>query len=78
MAGNFRNLLQEESDVFEQIAINNDMGHPPAVLKRLEVKQLIVKKVESNGMKHYYVPIPIHIEWCQWCSEQPEIAGYEL
>jgi hypothetical protein len=23
-------------------------------------------------LPQYQVPIPIHMQWCQWCSEQPE------
>jgi hypothetical protein len=24
--------------------------------------------------RSFFVPIPVHIQWCQWCSEQQENA----
>ena len=72
---NFRNLTNAQSDVFEQIAVGNDGGHNPKVLDRLEKMGLLISKSQILSgyppvmIKRYEVPIDIHIEWCQWCSE---------
>jgi hypothetical protein len=74
----FRDLPKAQSFVFEQIAINNDAGHHPATLKALMKKGLIEETRERQGafsIFRYHVPIPIHMEWCNWCSKQP---GNEL
>ena len=73
----FRNLPQAQAAVFEQIAVNNDGGHNPNTIKALLRKGLIAQTEERSGpfvTFRYYVPIPIHMEWCRWCSEQPENA----
>jgi len=72
---NFRNLPDAQAQVFEQIAVNNDAGHHPATVKALLKKGLIEQTGERQGLLtvfRYHVPMPIHIEWCQWCAEQPE------
>ena len=74
---NFRNLTNAQSDVFEQIAVGNDNdgGHNPKVLDRLEKMGLLTSKSQILSgfppvtIKRYEVPIDIHMEWCQWCSE---------
>ena len=72
---NFRNLTNTQSDVFEQIAVGNDGGHNPKVLDRLEKMGLLISKSQILSkcppvmIKRYEIPIDIHIEWCQWCSE---------
>ena len=73
----FRNLSEKQSDVFEQICINNDAGHNKRTLKALENKGLIECKmlpVNDGGFPpinilRSRVPVAIHMEWCQWCSD---------
>ena len=78
----FRGLPQKQHDAFEQIAVGNDRGHHNRTLAALERKGLIVSYREPLGgnlsrryeripliMTHFQVPLPIHMEWCQWCEE---------
>ena len=87
----FRNLSQYQSDVFELIAINQDGGHHPRTLEVLEKKGLITKhEVQTYGkgnspidripmiIYRYSVPLAVHMEWCEWCAEQPEVEKDKL
>lgn len=83
-AKRFLGLTKALADTFEQIAVGNDVGHPPAMIQALLKKKLIEETEEQvAGMlraggsgfitrKRYFVPIPIHAEWCKWCAEQPD------
>ena len=71
----FRNLSPKQSEVFEQIAVGNDAGHNPRTLDALWRKNLIERTEQSvKGtlfvVYRYHVPLPIHREWCEWCSQQ--------
>ena len=64
---------------FEQIAIGNSAGHHPKTIKALLAKGLIERgddymfggdRFGPIAIPTYYVPLPIHAEWCEWCSEQ--------
>ena len=62
--------------VFEQIATGMDRGHHPATLKALLEAGLIVGKTKTYAsidgdfrIVRFHVPIPIHMQWCQWCCE---------
>lgn len=71
----FRNLTPAQSRVFEQIAIGNDRGHNYRIINRLFAAGLIDREEVRDGYFHtwrYFVPLPLHMEWCQWCSEQPD------
>ena len=67
---------------FEQICIGQKPVGPVHLFDRLEKKGLIEKKerilcYDRFGpvfVPEYSVPIPIHMQWCQWASEQPEIV----
>lgn len=75
---NFRNLTDQQSQVFEQIAIGNDTRHNYATIKSLLRKGFIERVGQMERTKsglvieinRYQVPLPIHIEWCAWCSQQ--------
>lgn len=77
----FRKLPKHQSEVFEQIAIGFDQFHHHKTIEALEKKGLIIRretKVYGRGntvldrmpmtVYRYEVPIPIHMEWCQWCT----------
>ena len=67
----FRGLPRKQAEVFEQIAVGNDGGHHPAMLEALQRKGLISfreKKFFRTIVQAPYVPIPIHVEWCEWCA----------
>jgi len=67
----FRGLPKKQVEVFEQIAVGNDGGHHPATLGALQRKGLISfreKRFFGTVVQAPYVPIPIHVEWCEWCA----------
>jgi hypothetical protein len=74
----FKGLTKNQIRVFEEIAINHDQGHNPITLRSLEKRGLIrsFRDPLSDGhslqviVKRYYVPIPIHTDWCKWCAEK--------
>jgi predicted thioredoxin/glutaredoxin len=77
----FRNLTAVQERAFEHIAINSHaaVAHSPAVLRRLEEKGLLVGRDVVEGKppvtftyRVYEVPIPVHMEWCQWCERYAE------
>ena len=61
---------------FELIAVNQTKGHHPKVIKALSEKGLIAFTIHSGSgrlgrfsWKEPFVPIPIHMQWCEWCAE---------
>lgn len=72
---NFRDLTNAQQRVLGLIAINEDLGHNERVYRALEAKGLIVGEDENRGgfppltVRRYHVPMPVHMEWCTWCSE---------
>ncbi len=73
----FDNLPAKQAAAFEQIATGNDRGHHPATLRALVNKGYISEWAQTIGrdgfgditVMRYEVPIPVHIRWCEWCSE---------
>lgn len=68
------NCTERQRAAFEQIGIGQDAGHHPATLAALESKGLIASTREIEGyppvtIKRYHVPLPLHMQWCAWCSE---------
>lgn len=82
----FRGLGPKQEEVFRQIAFGHDgTGCPRATLRALEAKGLIVgADVPTYGptmapmdripimVRRYTVTLPLHMEYCRWCSEQPD------
>lgn len=72
----FTKLTSKQLAVFEQVAVNNDSGHPQKTLGILIRKGYIVGRLQylegfpPTAVICYSVPIPVHIAWCQWCAEQ--------
>lgn len=78
-------LTKAQQDVLGNIAIGLDGYHPARVIKALLAKGLIEPE-EQRGygsgnspidripitVTRYSVPLPVHIAWAQWCSEQGE------
>ena len=70
-------------EVFEQIA--EGITNPPASKKTLDAlakKGLIDVEWETVGwcsgaikVPRWFVPIPVHIQWCEWCAEKLEAQG---
>ena len=77
---NFEGLNNKQQQVFSMIAINQDGGHHPKVVSSLLRNGFVEATEEIVGfppvaVKRYFVPIPVHIRWCEWCSEH--CAGEE-
>lgn len=72
---NFKSLTKTQSKVFVQIATGNDAGHNRKVLDRLENMGLLTCELQQLSgfppvaIRRYEVPITVHMEWCQWCSD---------
>jgi hypothetical protein len=68
---------------FEEIAAGvRHHGWSKKTIAALREKKLIEEELRTIGVDRFgpinvscsYVPTPIHMQWCEWCSEQPEIA----
>ena len=76
----FRGLRGKQRECFELIAIGRVTRHHPRTLAVLAKKELIkfeTKTIPLPGLGTLvidapYVPIHIHIEWCEWCAEKGE------
>ncbi len=76
----FDALSPLQREVLSLIAIGNDRGHPAATLLALERRGLIQAHTERYGtglsegppvtVTRWEVPLPVHIAWCQWCTDQ--------
>lgn len=77
-----KGLSQASIEAFELIASGQRL--PPAnnqIFKRLESLGLIARisdkllhdRLGTYSIPQYEVPIGVHIQWCEWCSEQPDI-----
>lgn len=70
-------LTEHQRHVFGLIAINQDGGHDERTLVVLAERGLIVGYRETLPgwppveVVRWDVPSWAHIEWAQWCSEQP-------
>jgi len=64
-------------EVFESIAVSQPHPHRPAAILTLLHAGLIVQIGErvlrdrfgEVRIPVYEVPLPVHYQWCQWCSE---------
>lgn len=62
--------------VFEAIAVGCDLGHSCLTIRALlKAGLIVVTRPRSIGVVNpvmvarYAVPWPVHMQWCQWCSE---------
>lgn len=71
-------LTKSQRAVFEQIAVGNSRGHSSKTIKKLLEKEAIIQtgrevlgrdRFGEISVPVYAVPLPLHIEWCEWCSE---------
>jgi hypothetical protein len=83
---NFRNLTNAQQKVLGDISIGQIPFCSPKTIQILLAKGLIEqrpdKPIYGKGnspidriplmVAQYEMPIQIHIEWCQWCAEQPD------
>ena len=70
-------MSKRQREVFENIAVGLDKGIHPATAAALMSRGLIQRKFEVVGrdafgpieIPRYWVPPPIHHQWCEWCAE---------
>ena len=78
-----KDLTKTQREAFEQIAINQP---PQCGWKSIDalLNAGVIERGEDDtrrdamGVYHipnFFVPLPIHMQWCAWCSEQPDAAG---
>lgn len=83
MSEQFTKLTKRQLEVFERIATNQDEGHPLKTLESLHKKGLIEWRDEiwkdkiPVVVKRYFVPMHVHIAWCQWCATLPDSETME-
>ena len=72
----FRGLTKAQQKGFERIACNLPPGCTERTLVALLDAGLIertehAQRTALGTFVHYEhrVPIPVHMEWCEWCSE---------
>lgn len=76
-------MTKAQRQAFEQIAINQQPMATHKTLLALREKGLIgyTDKVVGRDalgkitIPEWFVPIHVHMQWCEWCSEQPENAA---
>jgi hypothetical protein len=75
-----KGMTRAQIEAFERIAINESPKCAWPTIEALLKKEVIaygtseVRK-DAMGVYHipqFHVPLHIHMQWCQWCSEQPE------
>lgn len=76
-------MTKVQRDAFEQIAINQP---PQCGWKSIDalLKAGVIERGKGDirrdamgtyEIPNFYVPLPVHMQWCAWCSEQPEFAN---
>lgn len=74
-----KKLSKRQIEVFEQIGSGAPLPRAASsIFKRLEAHGLIARAAplvrrDSLGkyeIPQYFVPLPIHMQWCEWCSQQ--------
>lgn len=89
MVKTFLNLSKAQERALSLIAINMHPFAHPKTIKVLLDKGLIVKHERTiygkgnspidripMGTNDYEVPLPVHYEWCKWCSENKGGIGH--
>lgn len=74
-------MTKAQIATFERVAINMPPTATMKTILALIERGLIVKTEHVIGrdalgdiaINEYHVPLPIHAQWCEWCSEQPGI-----
>jgi hypothetical protein len=76
-----KGMTKAQIETFEQIAVGNAL--PPMSMKQIKAleangvihlagNKILRDEMGSFSLPQYEVPIPVHMQWCKWCSEQPE------
>lgn len=75
-----KGMTKAQIAAFERIAINQYHEAPHKTLMALRQRGLIDYQNEVVGrdalgkitVPRWFVPLPIHMKWCEWASEQPD------
>lgn len=72
-----KQLTKAQLNAFERIAIGLDFGVHPKTVGVLLRLGLVEAEAETRPswptpvtITRYYVPLPVHIEWCSLCSDR--------
>lgn len=75
-----KGLTKAQREAFERIAVNQEPMATHKTLLALRAKGLIgyTDKVVGRDalgkitVPEWFVPLHVHYQWCNWCSEQPD------
>jgi hypothetical protein len=76
-------MTKPQIAAFERIAINQYPACRWPIIDKLLATGVIERgpddvRRDAMGIYHipsFFVPLPIHMQWCQWASEQPDNAA---
>jgi hypothetical protein len=63
---------KRQHEAFERIAMGDDTYLHPATIGALVNAGLVEMRWEKDGpysVGRYHIATPVHMQWCQWCSE---------
>jgi hypothetical protein len=71
-----KGLPKSVRNAFERIAVGMPTGAAHPTIVKLLAAGLIVVEMKhgrdalgSYSWPEYHVPLPVHMQWCKWCSE---------
>lgn len=65
-----KGMTRAEIAAFEAIAINRSPRCSKRTLETLLSRGLIEKEERKSLSEVYFVPLPLHIQWCEWAGER--------
>ena len=65
-----RGMTRAEIAAFEAIAINRSPRCSKRTLEKLLSRRVIEKSDRKALLDNCFVPLPIHIQWCEWASQR--------
>jgi hypothetical protein len=78
-----KGLTKAQRDAFEAVAVNQVPNCKWDTIDALLKAGVIERgpddvRCDAMGVYHvpsFFVPLPIHMQWCAWCSEQHQVAN---
>lgn len=78
-----KGMTKAQREAFEQIAVNMPPSASHKNLLALRANGLVDYENEVIGrdalgaitVPRWFVPLPVHAQWCAWCSEQPDATN---
>lgn len=74
-----KGMSRAQVRAFERIAINSPPNAKPETIKYLLARGKIERSPDkifgrddfgTISIPQFHVPLPLHMQWCEWCSEQ--------